>query len=137
MKFLKKGLLIVLILLFCSACGSSSNLKSLSYSEFKDKIENKETFFFVVIRDGCTYCESFEPKMEEVVNEYDIIGYTLNVSDMSDSEYQEFIKEYNIDGTPQTIFITEGHEVSLLQRIDGNVSKEKIISKLKSNNYIQ
>ena len=75
--------------------------------------------------------------MEEVLNEYNVIGYVINLSDMSDKELEEFDKLFNVDGTPTTIFMTEGKELSLLQRIDGNVAKEKIITKLENNNYIK
>ena len=136
MKKLKLILIPLLLLVLC-ACGKSSNLKSLSLSELKEKMNNKETFFFVVEKDGCQYCEAYVPKVEEVLDEYDIIGYVINISDMSASEYEEFDKLFAIDGTPTTIFMTEGNELSILQRIDGNVSKDKIISKLENNNYIK
>lgn len=136
MKNIKKVIFILLIILFCSGC-ESSNIKNLSYSKFKDLRESKETFFFVVIKDGCKFCESFIPKLEEVADENNVTGYKLNISDMNEEEWKEFNNEFKIDGTPTTIFMTEGKEVSLLQRIDGNASKEKIISKLKNNNYIK
>lgn len=137
MKNFRKILLILLVIVFCSACGKSSNLKSLDYSSFKDKINNGDSFFFVVIKDGCKYCESYVPKLEKILDEYDISGYSLNISDMSQSEYEEFEENYNVDSTPTTIFVTNGKEVSVMQRIEGNLSEEKVISKLKDNNYIK
>jgi predicted bacteriocin transport accessory protein len=119
----------------CSACGSSK-LKSISYSSFKEKLKNKETFFLVVTRDGCQYCEKFVPTVEEVLSEYEVTGYNLNYTDLSDSDKELFDPEYNVDSTPTTIFIRDGEEISILQRIEGNVSKEKLVAKLKSNGYI-
>ena len=137
MKILKLLLIPITVLLLFTGCGKESNLKEISYNGLKEKMENKESFFFVVERDGCTYCEAFVPKMEEVLNEYNVIGYVINLSDMSDKELEEFDEKFNVDGTPTTIFMTEGNELSLLQRIDGNVTKEKIITKLENNNYIK
>ena len=137
MKKIKLLIIPLFILLLLTGCGSSGNLKEISYSKFKKMRENKETFFLVIEKDGCRFCEAFVPKMESVLEEYDIIGYVINLSDMSSSDLEEFDKEFGIDGTPTTIFITEGNELSILQRIDGNVSKDKIISKLKNNNYIK
>ena len=139
MKKLKNILLLVIILVIFAGCSSSSSnsLKDISYSKFKNMLDNKESFFFIVVKDGCSYCEAFVPKVEEVLNEYDIGGYKLNLTEMSYDEYTEFMNNYNVDGTPTTIFITEGKEVSLLQRMEGNVSKEKFISKLEANNYIK
>ena len=56
---------------------------------------------------------------------------------MTEEEDKEFSKEFKVTGTPNTIFITEGQELSILQRIVGNASKQKIISKLKNNGYIE
>lgn len=136
MKKIKYLLLILFVGIMFTGCGSS-NLKSLSYSDLKDKLNNKESFFFIVIRDGCSYCESFVPKAEDVLNEYNIIGYKLNVSDLSDKEAEEFDKQWDVDGTPTTIFIVDGVEGSIMQRIDGSVSKEKLIDKLKQTGYIE
>lgn len=136
MKYIKKMVFILLLVLFCSSC-NSSNLKSLSYSELNKKLNNNETFFFVVIKDGCPHCEKYVPKVEEVLDEYNITGYTINYSDLSKKDDDEFYNKFGIDSTPTTVFIKEGKEISIMQRITGNVSKEKLISKLKINEYIK
>ena len=89
--------------------------------------KNKETFFFVVIRDGCSFCESFVPKVEEVLNEYDVIGYKLNISTFTEEEYNEFDATWNVDGTPTTIFIKDGSEVSILQRLEGQTAETCLV----------
>ena len=139
MKKFKNLLLVLIMFVILVGCTSksSNSLNDISYSKFKNMLDNKESFFFIVVKDGCSYCEAFVPKVEEVLNDYNLVGYKLNLTEMSSDEYDEFMNNYNVDGTPTTIFITEGKEVSLLQRMEGNVSKEKIISKLKSNNYIK
>lgn len=136
MKKLKSILLLCLLIILCSSCGSSK-LKSMSYKELNKKLEAKETFFFVVVRDGCQHCENYIPKVEEVLKEYDIEGYKLNYSDLSSEEDEKFFEEYGISSTPTTVFIKDGKEVSILQRIEGNVSKDKLIDKLKKNEYIK
>lgn len=136
LKSIKKILLLVICLFIFCSCGNS-NLKDINYSEFNKMKDNKETFFIVIYKDGCPYCEMFIPKVEEILDEYKITGYKINISNMSEDDYKEFESEFNFDGTPTTIFITDGNELSVMQRIDGNVSKEKIITKLKNNNYIE
>lgn len=136
MKNIKKILLLIVLVILCSGCGSSK-LKSLSYSELNKKFKNNDTFFFVVIKDGCQYCEKYVPKVEEILDEYDIEGYTLNYSDLSDEDEEKFYEEYGVDSTPTTIFIKDGKEISVLQRIEGNVSKELLVNKLKNNGYIK
>lgn len=137
MKNIKRIVILVILVLFCSSCGQDNKLKSLSYSELKNKFNNNETFFFVVIKDGCQHCEGYVPKVKEVLNEYDIVGYTLNYSDLSEKDDEEFYNEFQVDSTPTTIFVKDGKEISILQRIVGNVSKDKLVDKLKSNDYIK
>lgn len=136
MKKLKLIIVLFISMFLFTSCGSSK-LKSISYSELKDKIKNEETFFFIVIRDGCQHCEKFVPKVEEILEEYDIVGYKLNYSNLSEEEDEDFYNEYGISATPTTVFIKDGKEVSMLQRVEGNVSKEKFITKLKNNDYIK
>ena len=136
MKKVKYYVLLFISIVLLTSCGSS-NLKSISYSELNKKLDNKETFFFIVTRDGCSHCEDYIPKVEEVLDEYDIVGYNLNYSDLSEEDDEEFYNKYGISATPTTVFIKDGKEVSILQRIEGDVSKEKLITKLKNNNYIK
>ncbi len=136
MKRVKYFLLLFLSIMLFTSCGSSK-LKDISYSELNKKLKNNETFFFVVTRDGCQHCEKYIPKVEEVLEEYDIVGYNLNYSDLSEEEDEEFYNTYGIGSTPTTVFIKNGKEISMLQRIEGNVSKEKLINKLKNNDYIK
>ena len=135
MKKIKYLLLVLLVGVIFTGCGKN-NLKTVSFNELSKKLENGESFFFEVVQDGCSHCANFTPKLKEVLNEYDVIGYQLNLTDLTEENYKTFNSMFDVDGTPTTIFIVNGKEVSLLQRIDGNVSKEKIISKLKTNKYI-
>lgn len=135
MKKIKYLLLVLLVGVIFTGCGKN-NLKTISFNELNKKLENGESFFFEVVQDGCSHCANFTPKLKEVLNEYDVIGYQLNLTDLTEENYKIFNSMFDVDGTPTTIFIVNGKEVSLLQRIDGDVSKEKIISKLKTNKYI-
>ena len=136
MKNIRNILLVVISLFLLSGCGKN-NLRSLSYSELNKKLENGDTFFFEVVQDGCSHCANFTPKLKEVLNEYDVVGYQLNITNMSEEEYDEFYSTFGISSTPTTVFISDGKEVSVVKRIDGDVSKEKIVSKLKANKYIE
>lgn len=136
MKKFRNIILLCLLIILCSSCGSSK-LKSISYSELNKKLNNNETFFFVVIRDGCQHCENYVPKIEEILEEYNIVGYKLNYSNLSEKEDEEFYNKFGVDSTPTTIFIKDGQETSIMQRLVGNVSNEKIISKLKTYEYIK
>lgn len=137
----KLALLIGTLTLFICITGcdvkKETRLIEITYKEFKEKVDNKETFFVEIIQTGCSACESFAPKYKEVLKEYNLISYQLNFTNMSEEDYQNFNKDWNVAGTPTVIFITDGTEITTLQRITSNIAKSKIISKLKSNGYIK
>lgn len=112
-------------------------LISVSYDELNEKLENKDTFILEVVQDGCHNCTSFTPKFEKVLDEYDLVAYTLNISIIDANDSDKFLKEYNVDGTPTVIFFKDGKETSTLKRLVGNKDEDVIISKLRSNGYIE
>lgn len=138
MKKIKVLVLLLFSILLLSGCSNSSSyLKDLSFSELKDKLEAKEEFFFVVTQDGCSHCEAFIPVLTKTLEKYKITGYNLNLSKLSTEDNKKFDELFKTEGTPTTIFVKDGNEISLLQRIYGEASEDQIVQKLKNNNYIK
>ena len=139
MKKLAFLIAIVTLTICITGCSLKKDTRiiEISYKEFKEKVDKKENFFVEIIQTGCSACQSFAPKYKEVLEEYNLTSYQLNFTNMSDEDYESFDKEWNVAGTPTVIFITEGSEITTLQRITSNIAKSKIISKLKSNGYIE
>lgn len=136
MKKLLLSITLVLSIFLLSAC-SSGSISEINYSNFQKKIANKETFILEVIQDGCSYCSEFAPKFDKVLSEYEIEAYSLNLTNLADAERKEFNNNFQINGTPCVLFFKDGEESSILNRINGNQSKDKIIEKLKLNEYIK
>ena len=136
MKKIKLIILALLLIVTLTGCGKSY-INDISYSKFNQKIKNEETFFFVVTQDGCSHCENFIPVIEKVLNDKKVVGYNLNTSKFSEEQNKEFDEKYGVTGTPTTIFIKDGEEVSLLQRINGEADSDKVIRKLQNNGYIK
>ena len=66
------------------------------------------------------------------------IGNYIDFDKYSENEQQLFRNYISFDGsTPVTLFIKNGGEETTVNRINGNVSKDKIISKFKSNGFIK
>jgi len=125
------------LLMLVGCTNNDSYLKDISYSDLNKKLEAKEEFFFVVTQDGCSHCESFVPVLKSTLEKQKIVGYNFNLSTLSESDNEKFNEVFNIEGTPTTIFIKDGEEISLLQRIYGEATEEQILQKLKNNNYIK
>lgn len=136
MKKILVSIILVLSLVLLSGC-SSDSVSEIRYSNFQKKLANNENFILEVIQDGCSYCSEFAPKFDKVLTEYGINAYSLNLSSLADAERKEFNNNFQISGTPCVLFFENGEEVSILSRINGNQTKDKIIEKLKTNGYIK
>ena len=130
---------LILIITITTACSLKKEyLKEISYKELINKIDNEESFFFTVVQDGCSHCKEFTPKFEEILKEYNLTGFKLNFTNLSEEEDKLFEERFGSSiGTPTTIFIVNGKEQSQLTRLVGNLSKSKVIEKLKTMNYIK
>ena len=133
-RILKLFSLLVVILLFS---GCSSNIKEITYSELEAKLENKESFILEIVQNGCSNCTNFSPKFNEILGEYEIEAFSINLSNITQEENKKLNNLYNVSGTPAVIFIEKGKEPSISRRIVGDVSKDKIKSKLKIAGYIK
>ena len=116
---------------------SRSYLKEIKYDELMEKVEKKESFVVLFSQTTCTHCMDYKPKLEKVANKYRTHVYYIETDLLSEDEQKELKEHFNFSGTPTTVFVTKGEEKTAATRINGDVSEEKIISKLKSNGYIK
>lgn len=115
----------------------NDNLVKLSYDEIMEKIDNKESFILCISRTTCSHCNVYKPKLRKVANKYDIKIYYTDVDKYSKDDLKNFNSKISFDGgTPTTLFIKDGKEKTTATRIEGDVSIEKIVDKLKKNGFI-
>lgn len=130
------SLSIVFIILLLTGC-SKTYVKEISYQEYKELINNKETFILEIMRTDCSACINFKPKLESVANEYKVEVKYINTDNLTDEEVDKLYIDTGISGTPTVIFYNEGIEKTKSSRINGSVSTDKIISKFKTNGFIK
>lgn len=111
-------------------------LKEITYTEFKNLLNENETFVLYIGNENCYACSIYLPKLISVIEEYKVEIKYLDTNKLSGEENIEFQQDAYITGTPTTIFIKDGKETSTLNRMDGDQSKSFIITKLKDNGYI-
>ena len=109
----------------------------ITYSEYEEKMNTEAPFLVVVVRDGCGYCEMYEPILEEVAGEYKIPIYYINMSNLSSEEYTAlgtsnsyFKKNQGKWGTPTTLFM---YGKSVIDSISGYVDKDEFVDFVKEN----
>ena len=109
----------------------------ITYSEYEEKMNTKEPFLVVIVRDGCGYCEMYEPIVEEVANEYRLPIYYINMTNLNNDEYTAlgtsnsyFKKNQGKWGTPTTLFM---YGNSVIDSIPGYVDKDEFVKFVKEN----
>ena len=131
---------LILIIIFIVAFNyySRPRLYELDVNQVKEKIDNKESFILCISATYCSHCKEYKPKLEDISKEYRMDIYYIDFDKYSDKEQELFRNYVSFDGgTPVTLFIKNGEEETTVNRINGNVSKDKIISKFKSNGFIK
>ena len=145
MKRAKKRILILVVICSIVLIGAviadiilgKSYLKEIKYDKVIDKIGAKESFVLLLSQTTCSHCMDYKPKLASVAKEYKVEIYYLETDLLNEEELTELKTYFNYSGTPTTVFVIKGEEKTAANRITGDVSKEKIISKLKSNGFIK
>ena len=125
------------ILLFVNSKSSKYGLFELKYDDVMEKFNNKENFVLVISQTECTHCIIYKPVLRSISKKYKIKTYYIDVDILSDKETEELKKYVSYSDTPSTLFIKDGTESTRANRIVGEATEEKIVSKLKQNNFIK
>ncbi len=134
----RKVYILVLLLgvILLSGC-SNNKLKDISYSELKQKLDNNDSFILEVVQTGCSACQDFTPRFKDILKEYNITAYSLNLTNLNSTDKKEYSALLNVNSTPTVIFFNKGEEESVAYRIIGAVDNAKIKEKLKAQGYIK
>lgn len=107
----------------------------LTYEEYNQKIQNKDSFILLMWQDGCSHCQKFEPILNEVITEYNLEIYSMNISKITDEEYAKLQNKTFITGTPTTVTFKEG--VTQSKKLVGSKEPQEVIDYLVRYNYLE
>ena len=123
---------------FTMACSKKlTTYTEISYSDFNKKIENKESFALFVGSSNCSHCDDYKITLNKLISEHQIEVYYIDVAKMTNDEINEFKTVINFSGTPTTVFITDGVEKTVYNRIVGALSYSKVEDKFEKAGYIK
>ncbi len=129
--------IIVLLLVNYANTPKPGSFIQLDYKGVTKKADNKDRFILVVSKSTCSHCATYKPKIEAIVKEYGIDVYYIDYDTEDESTQKEFLEKFNLDGaTPMTLFFEDGKEKSVLNRIEGDLSSEKVIATFKKMGFI-
>ncbi len=133
-----KKVLLVVSLVMCvllTGCGKNG-YHELSYKELNAKLDNKDNFVLVIGSATCSNCVKYEKTMKKVINNKKIEIFYVDIDKFSVDDLNALRVMYNFTGTPTTIFIKDGKEESVYNRIGGAETYAKVIKSLKSNGFL-
>ena len=112
-----------------------TGLKQIKYSEYSDLVENDSKFILLIEREGCSYCEAFEPIIEETTLEKEIPVYKVDIAEFSDDDINNFYESNRFLkkgdwGTPTTL-VLQGDQV--IDTLEGYVEKDELVEFLDEN----
>lgn len=115
-----------------------ADVVEISYSDYNQMINENKNFIIVIERDGCTYCEQYQPIIEEVATSEGYPIYTIDIADMESDEYTEFAESNsylrrNQWGTPTTLILSGS---TVIDSISGYVEADTLISTLEENTIV-
>lgn len=117
------------------ALEGDAGFNEITYSTYLEKIDSNEPFLVVIVKDGCGYCEMYEPILEEVADEYNLPINYINLTNLTEEEYNDLAQsntylKKNQWGTPTTLFMLGD---SVVDSIGGYVEKDKFVEFVKEN----
>ena len=112
-----------------------AGVKELAYTDYSKMVEENKNFVLLIVREGCTYCESFEPIMEETSTEKNIPVYLVDIATFTEDELNEFYESNKFLskgdwGTPTTL-VLQGSTV--IDTLEGMTEKDVLIEFLDEN----
>lgn len=109
----------------------------ISYTDFYNMIDNKESFSLVVGSSTCSACSLFRPTMERFISKYQIDVRYIDLSKLSEDERNSLLSDLNVQNTPTTLFIDNGKQLSIYHRLVGSASFSDVVDMFKKRGYIK
>lgn len=136
-----KKILMIFAALLCifvsTGCGTRT-YKTITFDEYKSKIDNKESFILFIGSETCSHCTEFKKTINEVLKEYNVEINYIDISKFTVTESEKFNAMVKFTGTPTTVFYENGvEEHPSYNRISGSRSYSEVVKALKKNGYIK
>lgn len=131
-------IMVISIILLTTGCGKKlKNYNEISLEKYNEMIENKESFAVVIGSSTCGACEVFKVPMKKFISSYQVDVKYVDLSKLSKEESDAFLLEIGVKSTPTTLFIEEGKQTSVYNRIVGAESYSNIKKAYEKMGYIK
>jgi len=131
MKKILLALALLISVIGLTGCSKYKTYTELSFDEFQNKLNNKDSFVIVMGSSTCSACAMYKKTMDEIIKDEQVEIFYLGLDKLDDTQYSKIYSKYVVKSTPTTIFFENGEEVSTYDRIVGSAGYSDVISKLK------
>jgi len=134
---MKKSIYLILILiLVLVGCGTRSNYKSIKATEATAMLDNMDSIVLVIGLSSCAACRSYKPVVEELVKNYDIVIYYVELDTDNRTDVTNLINKHLIEAlyTPTTYIFKEG---VLVDSVIGDIEYRRLKTWLEGNGVIE
>lgn len=108
-----------------------AGLQELSYAEYQEKIDNKESFVVIIERATCSHCVSFLPVAKSFASDNNVPMYYVDTDTFSEEDWNSFEKSNTFLkknsgkwGTPTTVVLAGNEAVDY---IEGETTADKLL----------
>ncbi|TCD45982.1 thioredoxin [Streptococcus sp. X16XC17] len=87
---------------------------SITLSELRNKLAQKESFFLYVGRPTCPYCRKFQPNLDKAMEETQVSVYYLNTDEEEAKDITDFVDSQGIETIPHLTYYKDGQKSDFL-----------------------
>lgn len=127
----------LIMVMFLPGCGNKiTTYDEIDYSEYSSLIEAKENLVLYIGSANCSHCLNFKPTLEKIIEKYQLDVKYIDISTLTDKEYEVLKNKTKLQGTPTVVFIEEG-VVQTSPKIVGAVDYTTALEEFKESGYIK
>lgn len=137
---MKKFFIMFVISLFLfTGCSNSkfTTYTEISYDDYVNMMDNGESFPLVIGSSTCSACSMFKGTMESFISKYQVNVRYLDISKLSDEQFNLLKSEINFSSTPTTIFVENGKHTSVYYRIVGSENLSNVVKAYTKMGYLK
>ena len=117
--------------------GKLTTYTEISYDDYVNMMDNGESFPLVIGSSTCSACSMFKGTMESFISKYQVNVRYLDISKLSDEQFNLLKSEINFSSTPTTIFVENGKHTSVYYRIVGSENLSNVVKAYTKMGYLK
>lgn len=131
-------MIIILAVVLITGCSKKKleTYDEITYAEYREMIDNHETFPVVIGLSTCSACSLFKGTMDVFIQKYQVDVKYIDIHSLEENDYNSLKLELGFSSTPTTVFVINGEHKNTEDRIVGAAALSEVTKKYKEMGYI-